>query len=54
MLALAAESGRSSACRLDQRKSALLYLQGEADDLETLFHRVKLLLVEGVAHYVRP
>lgn len=30
-----------------------MYLQGKADDFETLLHRVKLLLVEGVVHYVR-
>lgn len=30
------------------------YLQGESNDFEALLHRVKLLLVEGVAHYVGP
>lgn len=29
------------------------YLQGESNDFETLLHCIKLLFVEGVAHYVR-
>lgn len=32
----------------------LRYLQGESDDFEALLHRVKMLLVEGVVHNVRP
>ena len=34
--------------------NAAVYLQGESDDFEALLHCIKLLLVEGVAHYVRP
>ena len=34
--------------------AAALYLQVESDDFETLLHCIKLLLVEGVAHDVRP
>lgn len=30
-----------------------VYLQGESNDFETLLHCIKLLLVEGVVHYVR-
>lgn len=29
------------------------YLKGEANHFKTLFHRLKLLLVEGAAHDVR-
>lgn len=63
MLVLARQSREWAGCARDQRKSCgrgflfvmkFLYLQGEADDFEALLHCVKLLLVESVAHYVRP